>query len=251
MLASLRFWEVQLEQQAVLLLGPFRCPARSAGSRVWPADCERGLGRAKAMGKWALVLVSGEPEYYPKFGFVPAAPFQLDWPGYVEPERSISELHQGALAALRPPCGYGTRCIRQNKLGFIDQCVCCITTSCRAPGRFIRLVLAERGLVFLPKIEIPWERDDAFFSLNPAGDVPVLVAEDGLVVSGGTVIAEYIEETEPPAPKDLLWGEAPMRAEIRRLVHWFEFKFNREVSGPLVAQRGIKRFSGRARYHRQ
>ena len=61
-----------------------------------------------------------------------------------------------------------------------------------ASARFIRLVLAERDLVFLPKIEIPWERNEAFLSLNPAGDVPVLVAENGLIVSGGTVIAEYI-----------------------------------------------------------
>ena len=36
-----------------------------------------------------------------------------------------------------------------------------------ASARFIRLVLAERDLVFLPKIEIPWERNDAFLSLNP------------------------------------------------------------------------------------
>ena len=113
-----------------------------------------------------------------------------------------------------------------------------------ASARFIRLVLAERDLVFLPKIEIPWERNDAFLSLNPAGDVPVLVAENGLIVSGGTVIAEYIEETEPGSATDLLWGEASMRAEIRRLVQWFEVKFNREVGGPLVSERVIKRFSG-------
>ena len=113
-----------------------------------------------------------------------------------------------------------------------------------ASARFIRLVLAERDLVFLPKIEIPWERNEAFLSLNPAGDVPVLVAENGLIVSGGTVIAEYIEETEPCSTTDLLWGEASMRAEIRRLVQWFEVKFNREVGGPLVSERVIKRFSG-------
>ena len=112
-----------------------------------------------------------------------------------------------------------------------------------ASARFIRLVLAERGLVFLPKIEIPWERNDAFLSLNPAGEVPVLVAEDGLVVSGGTVIAEYIEETEPASATDLLWGGADARRNPA-LVHWFEFKFNREVCGPLVAERVIKRFSG-------
>jgi glutathione S-transferase len=113
-----------------------------------------------------------------------------------------------------------------------------------ASARFIRLVLAEHDLVFLPKIEIPWERNDAFLSLNPAGDVPVLVAENGLIVSGGTVIAEYIEETEPGSAAGLLWGEASTRAEIRRLVQWFEVKFNREVGGPLVSERVIKRFSG-------
>ena len=54
--------------------------------------------------KWQLVLVSGEPEYYPKFGFVPAAPYQLDWPGFIELERlQFLELQQGALAALQPP----------------------------------------------------------------------------------------------------------------------------------------------------
>ena len=58
-----------------------------------------------------------------------------------------------------------------------------------ASARFIRLVLAERGLVFLPKIEIPWERNDPFLSLNPAGEVPVLVAEDGLVIIE-TMLAE-------------------------------------------------------------
>ena len=41
-----------------------------------------------------------------------------------------------------------------------------------------------------------------------------------------------------------LWGEAPARAEIRRLVHWFEYKFSREVGAPLLSERVIKRFSG-------
>ena len=113
-----------------------------------------------------------------------------------------------------------------------------------ASARFIRLVLAERGLVFLPKLEIPWERDESFLSLNPAGDVPVLVTEDGLAISSGTVIAEYIEETELTSTTDLLWGDAQARAEIRRLVHWFEFKFSREVGSPLIAERVLKRFSG-------
>ena len=45
-----------------------------------------------------------------------------------------------------------------------------------ASSRFIRLLMAERGLMVLPKLEIPWQRSEDFLSLNPAGDVPVLVA---------------------------------------------------------------------------
>ena len=104
MLASLRFWEVRLEQQPVLLLGPLAVQPDLRGQGYGHQIVREGLARAKAMGKWQLVLVSGEPEYYPKFGFVPAAAYQLDWPGFVEPERlQFLELQKGALAALRPP----------------------------------------------------------------------------------------------------------------------------------------------------
>ena len=69
----------------------------------------RGLGQAlirealrrARLGDWPLVLVSGEVDYYPKFGFVPAAPYDLDWPGFIEPERlQFFELQQGALESL-------------------------------------------------------------------------------------------------------------------------------------------------------
>ena len=104
MLASLRFWEVQLEQQVVLLLGPLAVQPDLRGQGYGQQIVKEGLARAVAMGKWPLVLVSGEPEYYPKFGFVPAAPYQIKWPGFIEPERlQFLELQQGALAALRPP----------------------------------------------------------------------------------------------------------------------------------------------------
>ncbi len=113
-----------------------------------------------------------------------------------------------------------------------------------ASSRFIRLLLAERGLTILTNVETPWERNEDFLSLNPAGDVPVFVGEDGMALSGATVIAEYIEETEDSSLHNLLWGEALARAEIRRLVHWFEYKFNREVGALLLSERVIKRFSG-------
>ena len=65
-----------------------------------------------------------------------------------------------------------------------------------ASSRIIRLVMAERGIVCLPKSEQPWDRVEKFLRLNPAGDVPVLMTEDGEAICGASVIAEYLEEIE-------------------------------------------------------
>jgi len=111
-------------------------------------------------------------------------------------------------------------------------------------SRTVRLLLAERNLVFLPKMENPWERHEEFLTLNPAGDVPVLVTEDGVVLAGTMVIAEFLEETEDEGTS-LIWGSASERAEIRRLASWFEQKFVREVGAPLLNERYIKRVSAR------
>ena len=74
-------------------------------------------------------------------------------------------------------------------------------------SRTVRLLLAERNLVYLPKMETPWDRHEDFLTINPSGEVPVLVTEDGDVLSGTMVIAEYLEETED-AETSLIWGTA-------------------------------------------
>ena len=53
-----------------------------------------------------------------------------------------------------------------------------------ASSRFTRLLLAERGLMVLPKIETPWLRNEDFLTINPGGDLPVLVGEDGMALWG-------------------------------------------------------------------
>ena len=98
---SLRFWEVMLGSQIILLLGPLAVRPELRGRGVGGALISEALDRA-AGGDWPLVLVSGEVDYYPRFGFVPATPFDLDWPGFIEPERlQFFELQEGVLAALQ------------------------------------------------------------------------------------------------------------------------------------------------------
>ncbi len=107
-------------------------------------------------------------------------------------------------------------------------------------SREVRLVLSEKGLEYDPKVERIWERRTDFLILNPAGDVPVLVEPDGTTLSNNWVICEYLEEVYTGV--DLLGHDPVQRAETRRLVSWFDNKFNREVTDNLVGEKMMKRF---------
>ncbi|KAF0113813.1 MAG: glutathione S-transferase [Rhodospirillaceae bacterium] len=109
--------------------------------------------------------------------------------------------------------------------------------------RKVRLALAEKKLEFDLVLERHWERRADFMLLNPAGDVPVLVEEDNVVVVDSAAICEYLEEVYPEV--SLLGnGQPAARAEVRRLVAWFDGKFNREVTVNLVGEKIGKRLTG-------
>lgn len=110
-----------------------------------------------------------------------------------------------------------------------------------SPSRRVRVALAEKGLEFEPVVEQPWRRREEFLGLNPSGDVPVLVEADGFPVCGGA-ISDYLEEAYPRVA--LLPADPRGRAEVRRLVEWFEVKFEREVTENLVGEKVLKRVSG-------
>ncbi len=106
--------------------------------------------------------------------------------------------------------------------------------------RKARMALGEKKLDYTLVSEKIWERRDEFLRLNPAGEVPVLSEPDGVVVVGAGPIGEYLEEVYPDVP--LLGGDPAARAETRRLVAWFEEKFDREVTRMLVDEKVMKRF---------
>ena len=108
--------------------------------------------------------------------------------------------------------------------------------------RKVRLALAEKRVEVELSEETPWTRDVAFLRLNPAARVPVFVDDDGSAVCDSTAICEYLEETRPDRP--LLSGGAVARAEIRRLVAWFDDKMMREATGPLIEERVMKKVRG-------
>ncbi|MEO9904476.1 glutathione S-transferase family protein [Nisaea sp.] len=108
--------------------------------------------------------------------------------------------------------------------------------------RKVRVSLGEKKIEAETKVEQIWDRRPEFLAMNPDGTVPVFVDDNGTVVANSGAISEYIEETRPDVP--LLPGDAAARAEIRRLVAWFDHKFNTEVTEMLVGEKLMKRFLG-------
>ena len=108
--------------------------------------------------------------------------------------------------------------------------------------RKVRLVLSEKRISFEMKTQAVWERDEKFLALNPTGEVPVLVEDGGIALSGSDAICEHLDEAHP-AP-NLLGSEPLARAEARRLVYWFDHKFHVEVTKNLVDEKIMKRFLG-------
>lgn len=109
--------------------------------------------------------------------------------------------------------------------------------------RKVRLVLAEKRLPFELKIERCWERRPEYLAMNPAATVPTLLEDNGLAVPDSSVICEYLDEAYPDTT---LFGRTlGERVEVRRLVAWFDGKFDAEVTRNLNGQKYIKRLAGR------
>jgi glutathione S-transferase len=108
-------------------------------------------------------------------------------------------------------------------------------------GRRIRQSLAEYGVEARLADERPWAPSAQLATLNPSGLSPVYVEDSGVAVCGPEAITEYLEETLG-ATKPLIPGSAIERAEIRRLVSWFDVKFYTEVTEPVLTEKVIRRF---------
>ncbi|WP_424134189.1 glutathione S-transferase family protein [Roseomonas chloroacetimidivorans] len=109
--------------------------------------------------------------------------------------------------------------------------------------RKVRLALHEKRIPFELRAERIWDRREEFLVMNPACTVPVLEEESGLVVADSYAICEYLDEAYPDMP--LLGRTHAERAEVRRLVAWFDDKFEREVTRNLYYEKQLKRTLGR------
>ena len=108
-------------------------------------------------------------------------------------------------------------------------------------SRKVRLCLAEKKIEVELVEERYWEQSPEFLRRNPAGMIPVL-KHGNLMMSESQAICEYLEETNPTPP--LLPRDAEGRYEVRRLVAWFDGKFNEEVTTKLLGERVFRKIKG-------
>ena len=109
-------------------------------------------------------------------------------------------------------------------------------------SRQVRLALGEKRLPFQEIHERYWERRPGFLALNPSGVTPVLIetgAGQRVVVCEARAILEHLEEAAPEP--DLMGRDPAERAETRRLLQWFDRKFDFEVNGLLLHEKMEKR----------
>ncbi len=105
--------------------------------------------------------------------------------------------------------------------------------------RKIRILMSEKKMLFVLKEEEPWKPSQDLYKLNPAGDMPVFLY-DGNIITGNYSITEFLEEFSKETP--LLPKDIKQRAEVRRLVEWFDTKFYKEVYRNIVYEKAHKRF---------
>jgi len=111
-------------------------------------------------------------------------------------------------------------------------------------SRQARLVLGEKRLAFEPVVVRYWEQPPDFARLNPSGLTPVLVEADGgkrTVVCEVRAILEHLDEQHPQP--QLIGRDPAERAETRRLMQWFDRKFDLEVDGYLLHEKLEKRLT--------
>ena len=106
-------------------------------------------------------------------------------------------------------------------------------------SRFIRLVLEEYKILYDTQLENYWKPQKEFLLLNPAGHLPVLINLENYALIGANVCMEYFKDLN--LKLNLMNDDYKEQAEIRRICHWFEIVFKKEVLDPIIYEKVYSR----------
>ena len=112
----------------------------------------------------------------------------------------------------------------------------------------VRTFLAERGITLdMQDVDIMAgdNRKPDFLQVNPAGQLPALVLDDGSILTEITVICEYLDEIQP-GPS--LMGDTPeSRAHIRSWTRWADLNVCEPLANGFRFSEGLPLFESRMR----
>ncbi len=103
--------------------------------------------------------------------------------------------------------------------------------------RFIRVFLALKGIDFSLSAHEDWQTSADVFALNPARSLPIMQCKNATIV-GAVPIVETVEENFSVGR--IFGATMAERAENRRLLEWFFYKFETEVYTPIIDVRYYK-----------
>ena len=106
-------------------------------------------------------------------------------------------------------------------------------------SRFVRLLLEEYKIAYETELKNYWKPQKEFLLLNPAGHLPVLINLDNYALIGANVCMEYFKSLN--LKPNLMNDEYKEQAEIRRICHWFEIVFKKEVLDPIMYEKVYSR----------
>jgi glutathione S-transferase len=119
-------------------------------------------------------------------------------------------------------------------------------TSVGPNPRVVKMFMAEKGLD-IDRVEVDLRagenRQEAYLKVNPGGQTPALVLDDGSLVSEITAICEYLEERQPTPP---LVGSTPEeRGATRMWVRRVDLKICEPLANGFRFAEGLPMFQSR------
>ncbi|WP_300379275.1 glutathione S-transferase family protein [Henriciella sp.] len=112
----------------------------------------------------------------------------------------------------------------------------------------VRMFMAERGLTIpLEDVDIMKgdNRQDGYLAINPAGQLPALLLDDGMLITEITAICEYLDETQ--AGDSLIGATPEERAQTRRWTRWADLQIVEPLTSGFRAAEGLPMFKDRMR----
>lgn len=111
-------------------------------------------------------------------------------------------------------------------------------------SRAVRIAFGEYGIGAEFIEQRTWERRREFLEINPAGTLPVLIVGSSSTIIGVRAISEFLDETKGASlgARRLMPDDPYQRAEMRRLMDWFDITFHNDVTTYLVTEKIYKRF---------